>query len=65
MTTNTLLDLNHRLGQTRVKARGLLDTAFTQARALSIAEQIEFDSLVSRCKELESQIEARCALRKA
>ncbi len=65
MNTNTLLDLNHRLGQARVKARGLLDTAPTQSRALSIGEQVEFDSLVGRCHELETQIEARCALRKA
>ena len=61
----TLLELTHRLSQARVKARGLLDTALTQTRALTIAEQVQFDSLVGRCTELESQIEARCALRKA
>lgn len=61
----TLLELTHRLSHAKVKARGLLDTALTQSRALSIGEQVEFDSLVSRCHELEAQIEARCALRKA
>ncbi len=60
-----LLELTHRLSQARVKARHLLDTAFTQSRSLSIAEQVEFDSHIERCHELEAQIEARCALRKA
>jgi hypothetical protein len=61
----TLLDLTHQLAQARTRARGLLDTAHTQSRALSMAEQIEFDSLITNCHALEAQIEARCALRKA
>lgn len=61
----TLLELTHQLSQTRVRAQRLLDTAHAEKRDLAIAEQIEFDSLITRGHEIEGAIEARIALRKA
>jgi hypothetical protein len=61
----TILELTFQLSQSREAARTLLDTAHAEARNLTLAEQIKFDSLVARCHETEQQIEARAALRTA
>ena len=60
----TLLELTHQLSQARAKAHRLLDAAQDEKRNLTLSEQIEFDSLITRGHEIEGAIEARANLRK-
>jgi hypothetical protein len=60
----TLLELNYQRRKTRAEASGLLDSAMTQTRSLTIPEQVRFDSLTARIHELDNAIAERESLRK-
>lgn len=60
----TLLELTFQRKKAKTEASGLLDAAMAESRALSIAEQIRFDSLTARIQELDAAISQRESLRK-
>lgn len=60
----TLLELNYQRRKAKTDAAGLLDRAVTEARSLTIAEQVRFDTLTARIHELDAQIAQRESLRK-
>ncbi len=60
----TLLELNYQRRKARTEATGLLDSAVTEARSLTIPEQVRFDSLTARMHDLDTAITEREALRK-
>ena len=60
----TLLELNFQRRKAKAEATGLLDKAMAESRALSIAEQVRFDSLTARIHELDNAIAERESLRK-
>lgn len=59
----TLLELTYQQSKARREAGEILDRAVLESRALTIAEQVRFDSLLARCKELEAAFDKRAALR--
>ena len=61
----TLLELTFQRRKARQAANDLLDKAATEGRALTIAEQVSFDALLSRIQELDGAIAQRESLRKA
>lgn len=60
----TLLELSYQRRQARRTAHDLLDRATTEGRSLTIAEQVQFDSLITRVAELDGAIAQRESLRK-
>lgn len=60
----TLLELNYQRRKAKTEAAGLLDRAVIEARSLTIAEQIRFETLTARIHELDAQIAQRESLRK-
>ena len=60
----TLLELNYQHRQARRTANELLDRATTEGRHLTIAEQVQFDGLVSKIAELDRSFAERDGLRK-
>jgi hypothetical protein len=60
----TLLELNFQRRKARAEAARLLDTAVSESRTLSIAEQVRFDSLTARIHELDAAVSQRESLRK-
>lgn len=60
----TLLELNYQRRKAKTEATGLLDTAVRESRALTISEQVRFDTLTSRIAELDRAIAERESLRK-
>jgi hypothetical protein len=61
---STLLELNFQRGKAKTEAAGLLDKAVTESKALSIADQVRFDTLTARIHELNAAIVERESLRK-
>lgn len=61
---STLLELNFQRRKAKTDATGLLDRAVTEARNLSVAEQVRFDALSARIHELDAAIVERESLRK-
>jgi len=59
-----LLELFFQRRKTRQEANGLLDKAALEFRALSIPEQVRFDSLLARIQDLDVQITQREELRR-
>lgn len=59
----TLLELMFQRRKAKEKAAGLLDRAVTESRSLTIAEQVQFDSLAARVRELDNAIIQRESLR--
>lgn len=60
-----LLELTFQRKKAKAEASGLLDTAMSESRTLSIPEQVRFDSLTARIHELDAAISQRESLRKA
>lgn len=60
----TLLELSYQRRKAKAEAAGLLDTAVSESRSLTIAEQVKFDSLTARIAELDTAITERQSLRK-
>lgn len=60
----TLLELAYQRRKVKTQAAGLLDTAMAECRALTIPEQVRFDSLTTRIAELDTEIAQRESLRK-
>lgn len=60
----TLLELNFQRRKLKTEAARLLDTAVTESRTLTLAEQIRFDSLTARIQEMDAAIIDRESLRK-
>ena len=60
----TLLELNYQRRKAKTEAAGLLDRAVTEARSLTISEQVRFDTLTARIHELDAHIAERESLRK-
>jgi len=60
----TLLELAFQRRKAKADATGLLDKAAVEHRALSLAEQIQFDALTARIHELDTAIAQRESLRK-
>lgn len=61
---STLLELNFQRRKAKTEATGLLDRAVTEARNLSVAEQVRFDALSARIHEMDTAIAERESLRK-
>jgi len=61
----TLLELNYQRRKTTATANALLDTAVTERRSLTLAEQARFDTLTARIHELDRSFIEREAFRKA
>ena len=61
---STLLELNFQRRKAKAEATGLLDKAMTEARSLSIPEQVRFDTLTARIHELDTAFAERESLRK-
>jgi hypothetical protein len=61
----TLLELNFQRRKVRKEAQGLLDKAMAESRSLTITEQVQFDALTARIRELDAAIVRRQSLRKA
>ncbi|MDR3742165.1 MAG: hypothetical protein P4L40_24365 [Terracidiphilus sp.] len=61
---STLLELNLERRKAKAEATGLLDKAVTEARSLSISEQVRFDMLTARIHELDTAFAERDSLRK-
>jgi hypothetical protein len=59
-----LLELNFQRRKARAAANVLLDAAATEGRALTIAEQVRFDSLIARISEIDQDIQGRESLRR-
>ena len=59
----TLLELNFQRRKARTAANALLDAAVTETRSLTIAEQVQFDSLLTRIHEIDAAVAQRAALR--
>ncbi len=62
--TLTLLELNFQRRKAKAEAAGLLDKAVAESRALSVAEQVHFDTITVRIHELDTAIVERESLRK-
>ena len=60
----TLLELTFQRRKARKEANALLDKAAIESRALSVSEQVQFDSLLARIQSLDGQIAERESLRK-
>jgi len=60
----TLLELNFQRRKAKTEATALLDRAVTEARSLSVTEQVRFDMLAARIHELDAAIAERESLRK-
>jgi len=60
----TLLELSYQRRKAKAQATELLDRAVTEARSLSVAEQVHFDTLTARIHELDGAIAGRESLRK-
>jgi hypothetical protein len=60
----TLLELNFQRRKAKKEAAEMLDKAVIEARSLTIAEQVRFDSLTARIHELDAAIAQRESLRK-
>lgn len=60
----TLLELNFLRRSAKREASKLLDTAMTESRTLTVAEQVRFDALTARIHELDAAIAERESLRK-
>jgi len=54
-----LLELIFQRRKARLEANGLLDKAALESRALSISEQVQFDSLLARIQDLDARIAQR------
>lgn len=61
----TLLELNFQRRKAKNTAQELLDRAITEGRALSIAEQVRFDSFTAQIAQLDEAIAERESLRTA
>ncbi len=61
----TLLELTYQRHTARQQANALLDKAASEARNLTLSEQIAFDGLLARIQELDGAITQRESLRKA
>ena len=61
----TLLELTFQRCKARQEANALLDKAASEARNLTVSEQLTFDGLLARISEMDTLIEQRAALRKA
>lgn len=61
----TLLELTFQRCKARQEANALLDKATSEARNLTVSEQIAFDGLLARISQMDTLIEQRAALRKA
>lgn len=59
-----LIELSYQRRKAKNEATGLLDRAVTEARSLTIAEQVHFDALTARVHELDAAIGERESLRK-
>jgi len=59
-----LTELFFQRKKAKAQAARLLDSAFAESRSLSIAEQVQFDSLATRISELDTAIAERESLRK-
>jgi hypothetical protein len=60
----TLLELIYQRCKAQRAARELLDKSVHESRALTVAEQVRFDGLLTRIHEIDSALEARAQLRK-
>jgi hypothetical protein len=60
----TLLEINFQRRKAKTEAAGLLDLAVAESRALTLPEQVRFDSLTARLQELDNATAEREALRK-
>ncbi len=60
----TLMELHYQRRKAKAQATGLLDTAVMDSGALTIPEQVRFDSLTARIHELDGAIAERESLRK-
>ena len=60
----TLLELTFQRRKAKAETAALLDSAVTESRTLSVAEQVRFDGLVARIRELDGAIAQRESLRK-
>lgn len=60
----TLLELNFQRRKARREANTLLDKAAIESRSLSITEQVQFDSLLARIQDFDTQFVQRESLRK-
>lgn len=61
----TLLELNYQRRKTTATANALLDSAVTERRSLTLAEQARFDSLTAHMHELDRSIIERESFRRA
>jgi hypothetical protein len=59
----TLLELNFQRRKAKADANALLDVAVAESRSLTIAEQVRFDSLLTRIHEIDAAIAQRASLR--
>ncbi len=59
-----LLELHYQRRKVKAEAAGLLDKAVSEARALTIPEQVRFDALTAHIHELDTAIAERESLRK-
>lgn len=60
----TLLELAFQRRKAKASAQGVLDAAMAESRSLTISEQVQFDSLLTRVHELDAAISQRESLRK-
>jgi len=60
----TLLEATVQRKRAKAQAAALLDKAMTESRSLTVAEQIQFDALISRVEAFDSAIAQRESLRK-
>lgn len=60
----TLLEISVLRSKAKREAARLLDTAVTESRSLTIAEQVHFDSLTAQIEDLDAQFIQRESLRK-
>jgi hypothetical protein len=58
-----LLELTYQRCKASRAARELLDLSVTEARALTITEQVRVDGLILRVQQIDAAIQARAALR--
>ena len=61
---STLLEVSYQRRKARTEANALLDKAALESRALTISEQVQFDSLLARIQDLDVQMAQRSNLRK-